>query len=62
MKAFILSEKEFEDLLAAIDRNPEHGPQGGSSSTFTDVERRAFHDAHRFYNYQVRTWIDRVQK
>ena len=61
MKAYILSDKDFEDLLAAIDRDPRWGTQGGSSSVLSQVEKDAHDNAHRFYNYQLRTWINQVK-
>lgn len=64
MKAFILTQADFEKLLLKIDRDPLHGADGGSSdSPVRDREKnQAYKDAHRFYNYQVRTWIDEVTK
>jgi hypothetical protein len=62
MKAYILSEADFQLLLTMIDRSPKYGEQGGSSAAFTKEELQAQDKAHGFYNYQVRTWIDKVQK
>jgi hypothetical protein len=62
MKAYILKQEDFEKLLSWIDRDPKHGYTGGSSQTFTKQEEEAFNTAHRFYNYQIRRWIDEVQK
>jgi hypothetical protein len=62
MKAYILSEDDFEQLLTAIDRDPKWGTKGGSSQTVSQVEKLAYEDAHRFYNYQIRTWLDKVKK
>lgn len=62
MKAFILSESDFENLLADIDRDPRYGMKGGSSQTFTEEQRAAYEEAHRFFNYQIRSWIDKVKK
>lgn len=62
MKAYILTEDDFKKLLAAIDRDPEFGPQGGSSMPLTAKEREAHVEAHRRFNYQVRSWISEVQK
>lgn len=62
MKAYILSEDDFKALLAAIDRDPRYGRNGGSSQTLSKLEEEAFAQSHGFFNYQVRSWIDRVQK
>lgn len=64
MKAFILTEADLSRLLLMVDRDPKHGANGGSSdSPVRDrVENEAHDKAHRFYNYQVRKWIDEVSK
>lgn len=64
MKAYILTEKDFETLLLKIDRDPKHGANGGSSqsSVRDEPNQRIYDEVHRFYNYQVRKWIDEVQK
>lgn len=63
MKAYILTEKDLENLILRIDRDPQHGDNGGSSNaSVNDPGRReAYNEAHRFYNYQVRKWIDEVK-
>jgi hypothetical protein len=45
-----------------VDRNPRHGQRGGSSAVLSETEERAHDVAHRFYNYQVRRWIDEVKE
>jgi hypothetical protein len=62
MKAYLLKETDFQHLLSIIDRDPAHGENGGQSVILTNQEREAFSKAHRFYNYQIRTWIDSVTK
>jgi hypothetical protein len=62
MKAYILNEDDFEILLKALDRDPNRGLKGGFSALLSDEERAVYEDAHRFYNYQIHTWIDRVKK
>jgi len=59
----MLTEKDFEDLLMAIDRDPLWGAQGGSSqSQVRDREQNQAHeDAHGFYNFQLRRWIQQVK-
>ena len=62
MKAYILTEEDFSNLLEKIDRDPNHGDNGGSSRVFTEDERRAHEEAHRRFNYWGRIWIDKVKK
>lgn len=64
MRAYILTESDFEKLLAKIDRDPKHGRNGGSSNAEVrhPEHDRAYDEAHRFYNYQVRSWVDDVQR
>ncbi len=63
MKAFILKQNDLDRLLTYIDRNPEHGRDGGSSSaTVSEHDQMVRNEAHRFYNYQVRKWIGEVEK
>ncbi|TXH49644.1 MAG: hypothetical protein E6Q97_22315 [Desulfurellales bacterium] len=63
MKAYILKESDFQALLTLIDRDPRHGQSGGSSrGGLSSVEQRFYDEAHGFYNYQVRRWIDDMQK
>jgi hypothetical protein len=61
-KVFLLTQDNFDALLAAIDRDPTWGTQGGSSATMTQAERDIHDRAHRFFNYQVRTWIQKMQQ
>ncbi len=62
MKVFLLKDVDLERLLLMVDRNPAHGHDGGSSQTFNAEERKAHDEAHRFYNYQVRTWVNQVKQ
>ena len=63
MKAYILTDADFEKLLLKLDRDPRHGDNGGSSRGTIDLrEQQIWDEVHRFYNYQLRTWIDSVQK
>lgn len=61
MKVFLLKESDFEKLLLMIDRDPRNGYTGGSSQVLSLDEERAHNEAHRFFNYQIRTWIDSVK-
>ena len=64
MKAYLLTEQDFERLLLRIDRDPMWGERGGSSqaSVRDPAQNQAHEEAHRFYNYQLRTWIDEVKQ
>ncbi len=62
MKAYILTEKDLDNLVLRIDRNPKHGTEGGSRVALSEQERKAHDEAHRFFNFQVRRWIDEVKQ
>ena len=62
MKAYILSDRDFEDLLSAIDRDPKWGFEGGSSAVLSAEQRQLHDEVHRFFNYQIRTWMDKVKR
>lgn len=64
MKAIILTPVDLERLLAMLDRDPSYGFAGGSMKMTADdpESRRIYDDAHRFYNYQVRHWIEEVSR
>ena len=61
-KVYMLTEDDLNALTAAIDRDPRWGTQGGSSEVFSEEATRAHAEAHRFFNYQVRTWIVKVTR
>jgi hypothetical protein len=61
-KAYLLTDADFAELLSSIDRDPRWGSQGGSSRFLTQEETAAHDAAHRFYNYQLRTWIEEMKK
>lgn len=61
-KVYILTEADFEKLRLMVDRNPKHGTRGGSSAALNAKDEEAHKRAHRFYNYQVCTWIEEVKK
>jgi len=62
MKMYLITEGDCEALLTSIDRDPSYGQQGGSSDVLSDDERRAHEKAHRFLNYQVRCWLDKIKR
>jgi hypothetical protein len=59
VKAYILTEADFERLRAAIKQDPRF--QRGAV-TQNNAEQMAHLEAHRFINFQVCNWIDSVQK
>lgn len=62
MKVFLIKDEDIDRLLTMIDRDPTHGPAGGSSVVLTDKERMAHEAAHRFFNYQIRLWVNEVTR
>lgn len=62
MKAYILTDKNFEALLTELSRDPKFGTNGGSENILSKEEQNAHNDAHRFYNYIIRRWIDKVKE
>jgi hypothetical protein len=64
MKMYMLTQADIDLLLLRIDRDPKHGKTGGSSdgAVRDKVQQEAHDKAHRFYNYQIRAWIDEVTK
>ncbi len=61
-KVYLITEEDLELLQTMIDRDPQRGYKGCSSGdVLTDPDRRAHEEAHRFYNYQVVTWVQKVQ-
>jgi hypothetical protein len=61
MRVFILTDDDFEELFLSLDRDPRHRAQGGSSQVLSDIEQAAHDKAHRFLNYQVRTWAEKMK-
>ena len=62
MKVYLLKDDDFQILLDHIDRNPEYGVTGGSGQVLSEAQRQFYREAHRFFNYHVRTWIDKVKE
>jgi hypothetical protein len=63
MKVYMLTQADIDRLLLMVDRDPKHGHQGGSSQAqVRDPQNERAHDeAHSFYAYQVRSWVDSVK-
>jgi len=62
MKVFILNEKDIESLKSRIDKDPRHGYEGGSSMIVSEADAKIYDEVHRFYNYQIRKWIEEIQE
>lgn len=62
MKVYLLKDEDFDRLVLMLSKDPRHGQSGGSSVMLSPEEQQAHDEAHRFYNYNVRTWIDEVKK
>lgn len=60
MKIFLLTSNDIDLLIKTIESDPERA--NDSSSVFTDEELLAYHDAQRWYNYEIRKWIGNVTK
>jgi hypothetical protein len=58
VRAFILKEDDFAGLLSSLDVDPK---LWGSGRELTAQEREIYEQAYRFYQYRVRTWMDRVK-
>lgn len=59
-KVYLVTDEDLETLRLRLDRNPDHGYNGGSGRVLSDEEAKAFDEAHRFYNYQIHKWISEV--
>jgi len=62
MQVYMLRKRDFDNLLARIAADPAHGTHGGSSQALSENDRRIYDEAHRFYNYHVRTWMADVRR
>jgi len=59
-KIFLITQKDLDRLFLLVDQNPEQ--YGGGSNHMSDEQRNIYRDAHRFYNYNVRKWVDEIVK
>ena len=56
-KVYLITDADIEELINSLEIDPEK-----KSRWAKDEEgRRIFKEAHRFYNYIVRRWIDKIQ-
>lgn len=61
MKVYLITDDDISRLILAIDRNPQHGQNGGSGrETPTPEQLKMEGEAHAFFNFQVRRWIKEV--
>ncbi len=57
----MLKDEDFEKLILMLSKDPHHGQSGGSSQVLSAEEMRVYKEAHGFYNYNVRKWLDEVR-
>lgn len=57
MKVYIINDRDIEDLLLRIERDPAR-----NGHVLNATERVAYDDAQRFYNYQLLTWIGKIKE
>lgn len=63
MKVYLLKDEDFEELLTALRLDPARVPVlGNANGQLTEEQRRVFDEAHRFYNYHVRTWMEKQKR
>lgn len=64
MTKFEITQGDIDRLKAYVDRDPQHGYEGGSSdaSVNDDHNRRIYGAAHKFYNYQIHKWLSEVTR
>jgi hypothetical protein len=61
VRIYLVTDSDVDALLTCIDRDPDHGQDGGSSAHLNDRDRMVYREAHAFYNYQIHKWLDRVR-
>lgn len=62
MRVYLIKDADIDRLFAQLDRDPTHGMVAGSAQVLTQQEREAHAQAHRFYNFQLRQWINDIVK
>jgi hypothetical protein len=64
MKVYLIKESDIDNLLLKLNSDPKYGINGGSiDSTVRDnMIDITYEKVRRFYNYQVRNWIDSIKK
>lgn len=56
MKIYLITQKDIDSLLDKINKKDQHG------KIETPQEQFVKDEIYRFFNYQVRTWIDEISK
>lgn len=59
MKVYMLTEADFERLLLRIGQDPR--PRIPAQSPHNADHRDLIEQAHRFYNYEIHTWLSAVK-
>lgn len=62
MKVYQITDDDIVKLINSIDRDPKHGYNGGSATVLTKEEQDAHDKAHRFFFYQISTWLDEIKE
>lgn len=62
MKAYILTDDDFEQLFIALKQDPKYARHGTTGRNLAKDELEAYHAAHRFYHYHTVKWADKVRK
>jgi hypothetical protein len=62
MKVYIIKDEDVDRLLDNLDRDPKYGARGGSSQVISKEQQLMFEEVHRFYNFQIRRWLDEIRK
>jgi len=58
MKVYIIDDRDIEELMLSIKRDPARPAAGLLNAD----ERAAYADAYQFYSNQLRTWIAKIQE
>lgn len=58
-RVYLLTESDFENLLLRIAQDPR--PRIPAENPHSSEHRDLIEQAHRFYNYEIRTWLTGVK-
>ncbi len=59
MKVYVLTEADFEKLILKIGQDVR--PRVSAQNPANPEHRQLLEEVHRFYNYEVRTWMSDVK-
>jgi|WetSurSiteA1Bulk_404760.scaffolds.fasta_scaffold11409_6 hypothetical protein len=62
MKVYIIKNEDLDHLQTLIDRDPNWGEAGSSSTVLTKEEQAAHKRAHDWFHYQINVWIAGVTR